>query len=396
MLEGLDRVNWIDLGHAYGPAEEVPDLIRALVSDNPKDREDARSHLWGNIIHQGTVYSATAYAIPFFLELLAAPTVQDKPHLLVLVTSLACGSSYLDAHQDLFEDIPSFQERMQQPEWDQQLQEELGWVRAAHQAVVKGWPVYLQLLDDGDAETRSCAAYALAVCGPHVGEIIPRLRNRLAGEADDRVKASILLCLGCVGGGDCGPLFEEWLKARTHPGVRAAAALSLARTCRERTPREAVEILGDCLQDPATVDELYLQLPWSSGESVVSAAGQALSQLGPAAASAVVPRIADGLRNLRQGDTGSIAVVGTLLGLVFQPQKEPRPASGLTELQRSVLTRLVESDRAWDYGNVFFVLRQFGMPSDRKEMAEFLGLPTEGLGEGLTKRGLPSGDEIPF
>jgi hypothetical protein len=386
MLEALDSVNWSELGHAYGPAEDVPDLIRALLSDDAKKREDARWHLWGNIIHQGTVYAATAHAVPFFLELLDSPTVQDKPHLLVLVTSLACGNSYLDAHKDLFEDVPAMREKMEQPEWDEQLHEELGWVKAAHLAVVKGWQVYVRRLSDTDPSTRAAAAYALAVCGQHAAAVVPPLRQQLASEADDGVKASVLICLGCIGGGDCGPLFEEWLKKRTHPVVKAAAALSLARVCRERTLPEAVEVLADCLQNPTPVDALYLQLPWSSGESIVSAAGQALSQLGLASAGAIVPRIAQGLKNLRKQDTGSITVVGTLLALAFVPQKEPRSAADLSEIQRTVLTQLVESDRAWDWGNVSFVLRQFGLPSDRKEMAEFVGLPTEGLGEGITKR----------
>lgn len=386
MLEGLDSVNWSELEHAYGPAEDVPDLIRALLSDDVKKREEARWRLWGNIIHQGTVYAATAHAVPFFVELLDSPTVQDKPHLLVLVTSLACGSSYLDAHKDLFEDVPAMREKMEKPEWDEQLHEELGWVKAALQAVVKGWQVYLRLLHDTDPGTRAAAAYALAVCGQHAAAVVPPLREQLARETDDGVKASVLICLGCIGGGDCGPLCEEWLKKRTHPAVTAAAALSLSRVCGERTPPEAVEVLGACLQNPAPVDELYLQLPWSSGESIVSAAGQALSQLGPASAGVIVPRIAEGLKNLRKGDAGSITVVGTLLALAFEPQKELRSASDLSDIQRTVLTRLVECDRAWDWGNVFFVLRQFGLPSDRKEAAEFIGLPTRALGEGITKR----------
>ena len=32
MLEGLSNVDWAKLEHAYGPAEDVPDLIRALDS----------------------------------------------------------------------------------------------------------------------------------------------------------------------------------------------------------------------------------------------------------------------------------------------------------------------------------------------------------------------------
>jgi HEAT repeat protein len=380
MLEGLDRVNWQDLGHAYGPAEDVPELIRALAADDPQERQNARSHLWSNIIHQGTVYSATAPAVPFFLELLAAPAVKDKPNLLLLVTALASGRSYLDVHQHFFKGIPEFQEKMEQPDWDDQLQQELGWVKAARRAVVLGWQVYLQLLDDPDADTRSGAAIALAVCGPHASEIVPRLSEHLVRDPDDRVKASVLLCLGCLAGGDCGALLDAWLKQPVHPGVRASAALSLAWVCRERTPQEAVELLGDCLQNPGPVDELYLQLPWSTGKSVVAAAAQALCELGPAAAPAVVPRIVAGLKNLRPKDSGSIAVVATLLALTFEPRTEPRSVSGLSELQRSVLTSLVESDRAWDYSNVRRILRGFGLPSDRKKMATFLGLGTEGSG----------------
>lgn len=387
MLEGINSVNWKEIEHAYGPAEDVPDLIRALASDNPDKRENARTDLWGTIIHQGTVCSATAHAVPFLLELLASPLIKDKPHLLVLVASLACGSSYLDVHQDLFEDVPSNKEDMQKPEWGHRLQTELGWVKAAYEAVGKGWTVYLQLLDDPDPRTRCCAAYALAVCRQHASETVSPLRDHLPDESDDRVTASILLCLGCVGGEECKPLCEEWLTKGRHPLVRTSAALSLARLCRDHTPQPAVEVLAECLDNPGAVDELYYDLPWSQGESVVSAAGQALAQLGPASASTIVPQIAEGLKNLRQNDTGSLAVVGALLALAFEPQKEPRLASSLSELQRLVLTKLVESDRVWDFGTVFFVLSRFGFPSDRKELAELLGLPTEGLGEGFVKTG---------
>jgi hypothetical protein len=128
MLEGLDQINWNDLEHAYGSAEDVPEQICALASDDKQTREQAYTQLWSNIIHQGTVYSATAYAVPFLIELVESPHVKDKPQLLVLVTALACGSSYHEAHQLLFEDAGVFTEEMQQPDWQRQIQEELaGW-----------------------------------------------------------------------------------------------------------------------------------------------------------------------------------------------------------------------------------------------------------------------------
>ncbi len=38
-LEGLDEVNWAALKDAYGPATNVPALLRAFVSVDPGDRE---------------------------------------------------------------------------------------------------------------------------------------------------------------------------------------------------------------------------------------------------------------------------------------------------------------------------------------------------------------------
>ena len=91
MLEGLTTIRWADLEHAYGCADDVPDLIVALRSPEPKAREQARWHLYGNIFHQGTRYEASAYAVPFLLELLADPDTQARPDLLELLTSLAIG-----------------------------------------------------------------------------------------------------------------------------------------------------------------------------------------------------------------------------------------------------------------------------------------------------------------
>lgn len=101
MLEGLDAIQWGELSHAYGEADDVPELIRALASDSAKARHDALYALYGNIWHQGTVYEATAYAVPFLGELLASPEVMEKHRILFLLSALARGNSYLDVHQHI-------------------------------------------------------------------------------------------------------------------------------------------------------------------------------------------------------------------------------------------------------------------------------------------------------
>jgi hypothetical protein len=72
-LTGLDDVPWGELTHAFGPATDVPDLIRALASADPHARRQALRHLYGNVYHQGSTYPATVAVVPFLLRILADP-----------------------------------------------------------------------------------------------------------------------------------------------------------------------------------------------------------------------------------------------------------------------------------------------------------------------------------
>ena len=374
MLEGIDRIDWHELKHAYGPADDVPGQIRALASDKERVREKALHELWGNIIHQGTVYEATSYAVPFLIELLDTPGIEAKPDLLCLVAALAFGTSYHDVHQPLFEDMGVLREEMKQPGWQLRMQEELGWVEAARLAVIAGVPTYLKLLDDADPAIRLSAAYTLAVAPDRAAEIVPVLRRRLDNETDDRVRTSVILSLGCLGGSDLMTIYSEWLDEAGSPAVRVAAALSMARVAGERMPQAAIEVLIDALVEPGSVDDIYSQLPWSDGESVVADVSHALSRLGPAAAESFVPRILDALDALPPHDTGSITMVETVLALTLAPHQGQGSAADLSHWQRHILTRLVHSERAWDWGNVHVVFREFGLPGNQEELAAFLGL----------------------
>jgi hypothetical protein len=91
VLEGLDGIDWAALGHAYGSAEDVPELLRQLRSSDPKVRNDALHELVSTIVHQGTRYSATAPAVPFLVELATAPHTHDRAWLVNLLAYAAVG-----------------------------------------------------------------------------------------------------------------------------------------------------------------------------------------------------------------------------------------------------------------------------------------------------------------
>jgi hypothetical protein len=98
VLEGIDKINWSTLHHAYGEASDFPVLLLATFSSNERDRKFAWELLFGTIWHQGTVYEASAYAVPFLLKVLESPETPDKTRVAILLACLADGHSYLDVH----------------------------------------------------------------------------------------------------------------------------------------------------------------------------------------------------------------------------------------------------------------------------------------------------------
>lgn len=52
--------DWAALSHAYGGAEDVPDMLTALRNG---DAEQAAHDLWASVLHQGSLYDATAPAV---------------------------------------------------------------------------------------------------------------------------------------------------------------------------------------------------------------------------------------------------------------------------------------------------------------------------------------------
>jgi hypothetical protein len=90
-LEGLDQVDWSAVSDCYGPATDLPALLRALVCGDPDHREFACQLLHETIWHQGNVFSATATAIPFLYRLLETGDDFVKECVASLIALIADG-----------------------------------------------------------------------------------------------------------------------------------------------------------------------------------------------------------------------------------------------------------------------------------------------------------------
>ncbi|WP_137993350.1 PBS lyase [Streptomyces vilmorinianum] len=245
MLTGIEEVDWASLGHAYGPADDVPGLLRGLASDDPAEREVALDAMYGAVHHQGDVYDSTLACIPFLLELVADPEVQDRGGIVELLTSI--GGIDLSGDDELDELDPD----------DEEFIPAANYAMAAA-AVAAGADVFLGLVGDPDPEVRLAAPCALASLHPDPARVLTLLRERLTVECDTEVRLALVEAVGRIARRHESLRAEtvEWLgwltRAAQAPGLRLAALAQLARCAPGEVPQDVVERVTELLDQVRT------------------------------------------------------------------------------------------------------------------------------------------------
>jgi len=186
MLENLDAIPWGSYEHAFGSADDLPELLRAMARG-----DDDGGRLFGNIYHQGTVYSATSVAVPFLAEIIAAnkhgPNIEVARTLLDLFALIAGGLGFQQAHHTL-----SIHENQDKNELATILVREKKEVTAAHLAICHQWPLIRELMGSPHARLRQTS---LDVARRLVGigaDVYPVLVERSQQEADGVARALAL------------------------------------------------------------------------------------------------------------------------------------------------------------------------------------------------------------
>ena len=80
------QIDWAALSHAYGSAEDVPDLLRRVVLDRRPGHVPGSPwfELWSALCHQGDVFSASYAAVPLLTEIARLPQYQGRNDPIVL------------------------------------------------------------------------------------------------------------------------------------------------------------------------------------------------------------------------------------------------------------------------------------------------------------------------
>ncbi|KQX47301.1 MULTISPECIES: hypothetical protein [unclassified Streptomyces] len=245
MLTGIEEVDWASLGHAYGPADDVPELLRGLASADPAERETALDGMYGAVHHQGDVYDSTLACIPFLLELVADPGVQDRGCIVELLTSI--GGIELDDEEELDALDPD----------DEEFIPAANYAMAAA-AIAAGADVFLGLVSDPDPEVRLAAPCALASLHSEPARVLTLLRERLTVERDNEVRLALVAAVGRIALRHASLRAEtvdwlDWLARAAHdPGLRLAALAQRARCAPGDIPDDVVPWVTGLLEEIRT------------------------------------------------------------------------------------------------------------------------------------------------
>src|SRR4029077_4807511 len=95
--------NWRELKHAYGSAEDIPEIISALT---PDPVSPVWGDLWSRVCHQGTTYSASPAVLPFLLSISSNWSTTDRAMPLALAGSIvAAPQTILDGYEETVEGL---------------------------------------------------------------------------------------------------------------------------------------------------------------------------------------------------------------------------------------------------------------------------------------------------
>lgn len=391
MLEGLDRIDWDRLAHAYGPAGDVPGWIRSLASADAEARGAALDSLRATICHQGSRYRASAPAVPFLFEILEAPGAPGKAGLIRLLEGLAVG--YPEWHVPLgFDPAGSFAEadelggpedldriRSADPDEDEDDEppRQALWRKDAYEAVLARLGAFRDLTRDADPQVRIAAVKALAwfpSAAPESARLVGGIaRGRPA--ADEL--AGAILCLGILGRSLGDESDVPWLSGELAPDrpppVRSAAAISLAAILGPSAPPGCLGVLLDAIQDPQQIEaEAAMSWHWLGP---VAHACAAILLINPPADGPTLSALCRAAERVREPMAGAEVFRALLAAVIPDPSAlgtDPRtgfrrfdPPASTPEQRRALLA--IGRAPVWDaepysYGCLMDVGLEYGLP----------------------------------
>ena len=393
MLEGLTKVDWTKLTHAYGEASDVPELITSLASEDEGERKNALWELYGNIFHQGTRYQATPYAIPFIFELIREPKVHDKANLLKFTVDLALGypEAFLPKGPNV-EDWAIDAEQLKEEEETEGLDDiDEDWLKHidafidSYKSVLKEVPTYYKFLESKDSELKIMAIFAIAWFREVASESANNIRPLIAKEKDELILANLLISLSMLDSyiedKKDEQLFRNFLAENGSILVKMSAAIALVNILEEDVDIAPLDYILKHIPSIIEFELSPFEFPWNDGE-LLGFISEVIKFCAVQSPEKVIPDLSKLLSKL-QG-VKALNVIYSLLWIVFPelPEQGMWTLKKLNKYQKMVLKALAKNESLWtgeglEASDLKNLLDEYGLPSDQKALYKLLQLDSK-------------------
>jgi hypothetical protein len=390
-LSGLESVDWDNLEHAYGPAGDVPDALRALRSAGAEERDDARDGLANSLDHQGVQRGpATLEAVPFLIGLLADGTTPERGALAQLLAEFTVGDTCWFLHDGFHPELQTAPDHCARPQSSvvgggagEAPSRAFPSIDEGHDmtpghglaelyaAIAEGVPVYLRALDGGDEELRQAIPFLLAFLTTRAADSAPPLARLVERDPVAAVRASAALGLSHVAKRDPGArglavsaLQSAWKRAAT-PLERRCIALALVRV---EDPKVSAAVRGGLAEELAKGIEPVIPgaaFPWRRVDSAPFVFCMLFLGTDEAERDPVVSAACAGLAHVSDADDAADLALW-LVDLRVTDAEELPPAA------RVALESIAGNAPLWEYGDVGSKLEERGLPGTRDELREWL------------------------
>lgn len=393
MLEGLNKIDWKALEHAYGEASDVPDLIRSLTSEEETERKNALWELYGNIFHQGTRYEATPHAIPFIFELIRDPKIPDKANLMKFTVDLALG--YPEAFLPKGPNVEDWVIDAEQIKEEKEVEDLDGfdndWVKnidafiGSYKAVLKEVPSYYKFLNAEDPEEKIMAIFAVGWFREVASESANKIRPLIEREKSDLIIANSLISLSMLDSYNEDKkdeqLFRKFFLDHESMLVKISAAIALVNILEEDVDIVPIDYILKQIPSIIDIELSPFEFPWNDGE-LLGFISEVIKFCAVQSPEKVIPDLSKILSKL----TGvkALNVIFSLLWIVFPdlPEQGVWTFKQLNKYQKMVLKVLVKNEHLWVDENIEAedlkeLLNEYGLPNNQKALKKLLQLDTK-------------------
>ena len=393
MLEGLDKIDWKKLEHAYGEASDVPQLIRNLASKDINLRDQALYELYGNIFHQGTRYQATPYAIPFIFELIRQPETPDKVDLIKFSVDLALGypEAYLPKGPNVEDWVIDAEQLREEAESEDIGDIDEDWLKHidsfidSYKATLKEISTYYACLESKDLDIKIMAIFAIAWFREESKTSINKMRTIIKSASDDKIIANSLISLSMLDSyledKSDEQLFRKYLAESNSILVKICAAIALVNILEEDIDPVPIDYI---LKEIPTIIDLNLspyEFPWNDGE-LLGYISEVIKFCAVQAPEKVVPDLSKVVAKLK--GIKALNVIYSLLWIVFpeQPEQGSWTLKLLNKFQKMVLKALTQNSELWKEENVettdlIELLKEYRLPTSQSSLKKLLQLDSK-------------------